>query len=197
MDIKDLLGEDYREDMTLEEAQTALKAKYAPELATAQADVARYKAATTKANSEAAEYKRKLRNHQSEDEVKVAESEEKMNAIIAERDALKRERDIGKHRAEFLAQGYEASLAEEAATAMHDGDTATVFAAMKKHQEARERTLRADLMRETPQPTAGGNGQTAVTDYAKQIHAAQEAGDYARAAALMRQQQTEAAMNHS
>jgi hypothetical protein len=197
MDIKDLLGEDYREDMTLEEVQTALRAKFAPELATAQADVARYKSATTKANSEAAEYKRKLRDRQSEEEVRVAESEEKMNAIIAERDALKRERDIGKHRAEFLAQGYEAALAEEAAIAMHDGDTAKVFAAMKKHQEDRERTLRADLMRETPQPTAGGNGQTAVGDFTKQIHAAQEAGDYARAAALMRQQQMEAAKNHS
>lgn len=192
MDIKDLLGDQYRDDMTDDEVESAVKAKYAPEVAAAQAEATRYKNATTKANSEAADYKRQLRDRQTEEEKATHEAEENLKAITAERDALKREMQIGKHQAEFLAQGYDPKLALDTATALYEGDTTKVFAAMKQHQEAREKTLRADLMRETPQPTAGGNGGNHAVDYSKQIADAQANGDYARVAALLRQQQSAA-----
>ena len=68
---------------------------------------------------------------------------------------------------------------------MFDGDMDTVFMIQKKFQENKERSIKADLMKNMP--TAPSGNQTTV-DYSKQIAEAQANGNMALAASLIRQQ---------
>ena len=61
-----------------------------------------------------------------------------------------------------VAMGYDEKLARASAEAIVKGDMATVFANQKAHVDAREKALRAELLKETP-PPAGGNPNSAMT----------------------------------
>ena len=64
--LSDLLGEAYKEGMTEEEISTALQTAGAGQSNTAELD--KLKAQLSKANSEAADYKKQLRGKQTADE---------------------------------------------------------------------------------------------------------------------------------
>lgn len=68
MDLKALLGDAYKEGMTFEEIEAALKDVQPPEDPAGAAEITRLKTALSKANGEAAEYKKQLRGKQSEAE---------------------------------------------------------------------------------------------------------------------------------
>ena len=69
MNIKDLLKDAYKEGMTLAEIETALKDIDLPTDNSAEID--RLKTALSKSNSEAADYKKQLRDKMSEEERKA------------------------------------------------------------------------------------------------------------------------------
>ena len=87
MDLKELLGEAYKEGMTFEEVEAALKNITPPDNA---AEVTRLKAALSKANSEAADYKKQLRGKQSEAEAEAAAKQEEHDKLVKENADLKR-----------------------------------------------------------------------------------------------------------
>ena len=160
MNIKDLLKDAYKEGMTLEEINTALADIEMPTDSSAEID--RLKAALTKSNSEAADYKKQLREKMSAEELKAKEDAEKMEAIIKERDALLREKTIATNKAKYLELGYDGNLANDTAEAIANGDLEKVFANQKKHLEAVAKKIRADVLKETPTPE-GGNGSDTMT----------------------------------
>ena len=61
MDLKALLGDAYKEGMTFEEIEEALKEVQPPEDPAGAAEISRLKTALSKANGEAADYKKQLR----------------------------------------------------------------------------------------------------------------------------------------
>ena len=160
MNMKDLLGDAYKEGMTLDEVNAALEGIELP--ADNSAEVERLKTALTKSNSEAADFKKQLREKMSAEEIKAKEDAEKWDALIKERDALLREKTIAGHKANYLALGYEEKLAAETAEAMANGELDKVFANQKKHIEAVEKKIRADVLKATPTPE-GGNGSETMT----------------------------------
>ena len=160
MNIKDLLGDAYKEGMTAEEIETALKDIDLPTDNSAEID--RLKKALSKSNSEAADYKNQLREKMSAEEIKAKEDAEKWDELIKERDALLREKTIAGHKANYLALGYEEKLATETAEAMANGELEKVFANQKKHLEVVEKKIRADVLKSTPTPE-GGNGSETMT----------------------------------
>lgn len=160
MNIKDLLKDAYKEEMTLEEIETALKDIDLPVDYSAEID--RLKNALTKSNSEAADYKKQLREKMTAEEAKAKEDAEKMEEIIKERDALRKETTISKNKARLLALGYEETLANEVAEAMFAGDTEKVFTAQKKHLDSVEKKIREDVLKDTPKPD-GGKGSPTIT----------------------------------
>ena len=160
MNIKDLLKDAYKEGMTLEEIETALADIDLPTDNSAEVD--RLKAALSKSNSEAADFKKQLREKMSAEEIKAKEDAEKMEALIKERDALLREKTVAGHKAKYLALGYDESLAGDTAEAMANGEIDKVFANQKKHLEAVEKKIRADVLKDTPKPE-GGNGSDTMT----------------------------------
>lgn len=105
--------------------------------------------------SELSAAKKQLKSRMSEEEAKEADRQAAEEAMKAELDSLRREKTLSTHKASFLAQGYDDKMAEEAANALTDGDTETVFAIMAKQRAAQEKALRAQILKETPVPPAG------------------------------------------
>lgn len=81
--LSDLLGDAYKEGMTEEEISTALQSAGAGAKDN-EAEVNRLKAQLSKANSEAADYKKQLRGKQSEDEAAAAEQKATMDKLTQE-----------------------------------------------------------------------------------------------------------------
>ena len=94
------------------------------------AEVDKLKQAVSKANSEAAEWKRKHNALLSDDEKKRQEAQEAFEKMETELNALRKEKVIAEHKAKFLSLGYDESLATETASAMADGDMTKVFCNM-------------------------------------------------------------------
>lgn len=180
--LSDLLGSAYKEGMTEEEISTALEAVGNGNTA----EVNRLKAALSKANSEAAEFKKQLRSKQSDDEAAAAAQKEEHEKLVKENGELKRSIALSKSKGKLLAMGYDEKLADETAAAMVDGDMDKVMANQSKYLEAQKKVIQADQMRKTPRPAAGS--ETGGVDYAKKISEAQANGDFTAAAYYTRLQ---------
>lgn len=143
-------------------------------------ELERTKNALSKANSEAAESKRKLREKLTVDEQAAQQEAEEKEKLKKDNAALMEELSVTKNTAQLVALGYEAKLAAETAKAMFDGDTAKVFANQKKHQEAMAHLIEADLLKKTPKPPAGAGGSG--LDYQKKLEEARSSNDFAAVA---------------
>ena len=160
MNIRDLLKDAYKEGMSVEDIEKALEGIELPTDNSAEID--RLKNALNKSNSEAADYKKQLREKMSAEEKKAKDDAEKIEELIKERDALLREKTIAGHKANYLALGYDEKLAIDTAEAMVNGELDKVFANQKKHIESVEKKIRADVLKDTPKPE-GGNGSETIT----------------------------------
>lgn len=147
------------ESMTPEEKVAALEA-YEPDMSGFVA-----KSIADKHASEAADYKKKWREAISEDEAKKAQEAEERAAAEArakELEArvkeLETEKTVGTYMNSYLAMGYDEKMAKSSAEALAKGDTETVFKNQKAFAEAKEKALRAELLKQTPSPAAGSDG---------------------------------------
>ncbi len=178
--LSDLLGDAWKEGMTEDEISEALEAKSM----SSEAEINRLKNALTKVNSENAEYKRKIRESQTEEEAKAAQQKEEYEKMLQENADLKRAMEISDKKAKLISLGYDAKSAEETATAMIDGDLEKVIANQGIFIEAQKKSAIADSMRGTPRPAAGGSdgdGRIGL-DYDKLIEKAYADGNNAVAA---------------
>lgn len=187
--LSDLLGKAYKEGMTEDEISAALETVGQGN----EAEVNRLKAALSKANSEAADYKKQLRTKQTDDEAAAAAQKEEHDRLVQENADLKRSMALSERKAKLLAIGYDENLADETAAAMVDGDMDKVMANQNKYLEVQKKNIQADAMRKTPRPAAGDDGNGGSMDYAKKIAEAQASGDYTAAAYYTRLQAQEAA----
>lgn len=158
MNIKDLLKDAYKEGMTVEEIETALAGIELP--TDNSAEIERLKNALSKSNSEAADFKKRLREKMTADEIKAKEDAEKQEKLQSDYDALVKKVTISENKAKLLALGYEDKLATETAEAMANGELDKVFANQKKHLEAVEKKIRQDILKDTPKPDGGNTGTT-------------------------------------
>lgn len=147
------------ESMTTEEKLAALEA-YEPDMSGFVA-----KSVADKHASEAADYKRRLREKMTEDEAKAAkEAEDKAAAearakeLEARVQELETEKTVGGYINAYLAMGYDEKMAKSSASALASGDMDTVFKNQKAFAENQEKTLRAELLKQTPSPAAGSDG---------------------------------------
>jgi hypothetical protein len=108
-----------------------------------------------KVASELAKVKKELRARMTAEEQKEADRMANDEAMRLELEALRKEKTLNSYKASYLAQGYDERNAEDAATALADGDMDTVFALMKKQAVITEKALRAKILKEIPVPPAG------------------------------------------
>ena len=158
MNLKEVLGDAYKEGMTFEEVEAALEKVTVPE--DNSAEIERLKNALSKSNSEAAGYKKQLREKMTEDEQKKQKEQEEREELQNKYDKLLRESVIAKNKAKLVALGYEEALADETAEAMADGDSEKVFANQQKHLTSFEKKVRAEALKNTPKPTPDGDSKT-------------------------------------
>lgn len=163
-------------------AEDKLKALEAFEYEDNAAELERQKNALSKANSEAAEWKRKHNALLSEDEKKKQEDADKLAQMEKELSELRKGKTVSEYKAKFIAQGYDEALAEDTAKAMADGDSAKVFANQSKFLEDYAKKVKADALKKTPKPTLGNGDNGGAVDYGKKIEEAQKNGDFAAVA---------------
>lgn len=178
MTFQEILGEAYKEGMTIEEVSAALATVQPPK--SHDTELQRLQAALIKSNSEAAEYKRQLRTKQTEDEVRASTEKEEREKLQSAHDTLLREVTVSKHRARLLGLGYDDALAIDTAEALVSGDMEKVFANQAKALAAKEAAVKAALLDDTPKPPAG-NPSTS-TKYDTEIASALSSGNASMAA---------------
>lgn len=182
-DIQGLLGDAYKEGMSIDEINAALAERDLVDKS--QYDGFVPKSMLEKANSEAADFKKKWKAAASEQEQKAIEETERQAQIEEELKSLRRSAKVSDYEKQHLALKYDEKDAKEIAEALYDGDMDTVFRIQKKHEEALQKSIKADLMKQMPVPPAGNQQNI---DYSKQIAEAQANGDMVLMAALIRQQ---------
>lgn len=155
------------ENMSAEEKLAALESMDLP-------DVDKIKSALDKATSEAAGYKKQLRERMTEDEAKAAKDAEEREAILKELDELRAEKVIGQHTAKFLGLGYDEKLARETATALANGDTEVVFKNHAKFIADREKAVKAEILKNTPTPPAGDGAEKITREHVQKMTLAEK-----------------------
>ena len=172
------------ENMTVEEKLAALEA-YEPDMSGFVT-----KAQLDKVASEAASYKKQLREKMTAEEEKAEREAEERAALQQRVEELERERTIHGYISSYLAMGYEESLAKSTAEALVSGDMETVFENQKTFATSREKALRAEILKSTPRPAGGSEPKV---DYSGKLAEAQASGDFAAVAYYTRLAQEAAA----
>ena len=147
------------ENMTAEEKIAALEALDLPDpdfSGFVRKDVA------DKYASEAANYKKQLRERMSEDEANKVQAAEQMAAITAELESLRAEKAVSEYTAQFMGIGYDEALAKSTAAALQKGDMTTMFKNHSKFVVDQAKAMKAELLKQTPAPPAG-DGNKGVT----------------------------------
>lgn len=153
--------------MSAEEKLAALEAY---EVEENTSEIENYKKMISKANTEAAEWKRKHNALLSDEEKAKAEAEEERQrkdnefAEMQKRiNDLEKEKMVATYNASFVSMGYNAELATKTANALADGKMNEVFAYMKQHGEDKEKELRAEILKSTPTPSTAGKVDNPLT----------------------------------
>ena len=141
-------------DMTPEQKLAALEAL---EKVDTDKEIERYKMAASKANSEAADYKRKLTEKMTEAEREQAARVEELETLRNEVAESRRRETIAQNKARFASLGFDEALASKAAEAMSDGKTDDVFETLKAHLDVHDKAYRDQLLKKGSEPPAGKN----------------------------------------
>lgn len=126
-------------------------------------EILKYKTLMQKANAQASEYKKALREKQTEQERLDAERAEKEAEREALLKSLMREKDVSVQKASFLSHGFSDELSVSTAEAILDGDFDTFHKNLKSFLDNKEKELRADILKATPKPVSGKEGGSTIT----------------------------------
>lgn len=140
------------ENMTLEQKLKALE-EYEPDMSGFVA-----KSVFDKTASEAASYKKQLRDKQTDEEARAAKEAEEREKLLARLQELELKEQISNLTAEYVGLGFEKDTATKTATAHANGEFNKVFQNFRALLEARDKAIRAEMLKVTPPPAAGGNG---------------------------------------
>lgn len=152
------------DSMTDEEKLSALmNFEFEDKAPTGDDEILKYKTLMQKANAQASEYKKALREKQTEQERIDAERAEKEAEREALLKSLMREKDVSIQKASFLSHGFNDELSNSSAEALLDGDFDTFHKNLKSFLENKEKELRADILKATPKPVSGNENGSKVT----------------------------------
>ncbi len=183
--LKNLLGDSYKEGMTLDEVSTALEGIHEKR----ESENSKLKTQLQRANSEASSYKKQLREKMSEAEQAETDRQSELERLSNELAELKRGKAISDYTAQFTAIGYDAKSALENATAIVDGDFAKVIQNQTAWMENQKKEIEKNLMASTPKGVVG-SGNSGNLDFSKKIEEARLNGNIAEEAYFTRLAQT-------
>lgn len=147
--------------MTAEEKVAALEAFSMPD-----PDYSGYvkKDVFDKTASELAQKKKDLQARMTEDEAKKAQAEEELNRYKTEAETLRKEKKISENKATLIGIGYDEALATATATAMVEGDLATVLKNQQTFVENVKKIAKGEAMSQvTPPAGKATDGSKTIT----------------------------------
>lgn len=169
MDLKTLLGDAYKEGMTLADIETALADRDLVDKSEVETMVTHRTAATKRlldaANKKVEEANKKLAEAEKRNTDAGNENAgllDRIAALETEAAASKRTAAINKDIAAYVALGYSEELARSTAEALADGNSAkvtenmSVFIAQKT--QSIEQAVKDQLLKDTKPPAGGGDG---------------------------------------
>lgn len=182
-------------EMTPEQKVAALEALETPDAPdmtkfVAKSDYDKLKTASDNNASEAKSWKDKYNSKLTEDEQAKLAAEEAQKATNARLAELERRDKISTTKDQYVASGWDVTLAQETAEAFVDQKMDVVQANINKHIENLRAADKDKAMKKTPAPPAGGNPNPGSIDYDAEIAKATEAGDFAKAAYYARMRNT-------
>lgn len=121
----------------------------------ANPEVEKLKETLSKANAEAADWKRQFREKQTEAERAEAERAEQEKAIREELESLRKEKETSSLVAQFMATGYDKDMATRAAEAMAEGRTADVISIQTEFLTNKQKELEAAALNKQPKLSTG------------------------------------------
>lgn len=133
------------------------------QLAELLAENKRLKKAVDKGASDAASWKKKYMDTQSESEKLSMEKAERDAALKEELETLRRESKVNKYAKSFMSIGYSEEMATKAAEAQFDGDTDELFRIQKIYASETEKRIRADIMKSMPVPSTSNDDSIQLT----------------------------------
>ena len=152
----DLAKIDNYAEMSAEDKIKALE-EYEIEIPTPKEseEVTKLKTALSKANSDAADWKRQFREKQTEQERAEAERKEREQAVEEELRMLRRDKTVAGYVNSCLALGYDKDLANRAAEAMADGNAAEIMNCQQEFLAAKQKELEALALNKQPSLSVG------------------------------------------
>lgn len=145
------------EDMSAEDKLAALMGYEFedPKPVVDNGEITKLKTALSKANSEAADWKRQFREKQTEQERAEAERAENEKAMREELASLRRGKVVDEYAKKCMGMGYDADLAAECAEAMADGRFNDVFSIQQRFMEAKTKEIEAAALNKQPKISTG------------------------------------------
>ena len=137
-------------DMSPEEKLAALEGFDMEVPGPDNSEIQRLKEAVSRANSEAADYKKQLRAKQTDDEAKAAEDARAREAMEKELESLRKDKAVSTYQAKFLGLGYDAETAATAAAALQSGNIDALFEAQATFIEAAKKAAVAGALDKQP-----------------------------------------------
>lgn len=109
-------------------------------------EIEKLKRQLSSANSEAANYKRALREKQTAEEQAAADTAEKQKAMEEELAMLRKDKTTNAYKAKYMGIGFDEAMAQTTAEAMVNGDMDSVFANLKTLTDNITKSATAKIM---------------------------------------------------
>lgn len=118
-------------------------------------EINRLKAALSKANSEAAEWKRNYKATLDEAKQKELEATERRKAELEELEALRNEKRISSYKSKLMEAGVDGATADLMANALPDGVKDDYFTSLKTYNEKQKQAFAASAISNQPGLSVG------------------------------------------
>lgn len=118
-------------------------------------EITRLKTALSRANAEAAEFKRQYKATLDEAKQKEFDLAAQRKAELEELEALRKEKRISSYKAKLMEAGIDAATADTMANALPEGVAESYFTATKTYLEAQKQALEAEKLRNQPGLSVG------------------------------------------
>lgn len=160
--FKELLGDAYHDGMSEAEIINALQeANKGQNKGKEDQDdnkSGKLKELLSKANSEAAEWKKKYNSTLSEQQRAEEERKEEYEKLVNRNKDLEKQIKVSNNKAMLIGIGYSEDMAEKTAEAMFSGNSDEVINLQKSFMEEYRKSIEADMLKKTPEPRKGADG---------------------------------------
>ena len=156
MDLKEILGEDFNPEMSVEEINKKIAEIDLVEKSALEGKVDKSK--LDKVMSELAKVNKELKAKKTEEELK----EDKYKELEEKLEMLEKEKQVSKNTAKFISLGFDEKMAEQSAQGLINGEFDNVFDNFSKFITETQKSIKKELIKKTPRPEDGSEDKDII-----------------------------------